>query len=189
MGDRINNTVFSKKVITSSLKVNHKVYVIIGIGLFSFIGSLNTAKLFALGTCPGVTVVWSPYRIMAIRWLMARDTAPTSYVTDLDPRWHILPFFFLFLFLQKLCLDGFPWRTFIWRQVGRLPILLWGSITLMWIQLLVPRFSRIEPAVFLLIWSVIGQIWQHVSLACVVYHSQCVKLCSVELRERPGLLA
>jgi len=43
MGDRINNTVFSNKVITSSLKVNHKVYVIIGIGLFSFIGSFNAA--------------------------------------------------------------------------------------------------------------------------------------------------
>ncbi len=48
----------------------------------------------------------------------------------------------------KLCLEGYPLRTFVWRQVGPLPILLWGSITLMWTQLLVPRFFLFEPAVF-----------------------------------------
>ncbi len=45
---------------------------------------------------------------------------------------------------------------------------------------LVPMFFLFEPAVFFVFWSVIGQIWQQVSLACVVYHSHCVKLCSVE---------
>ncbi len=44
---------------------------------------------------------------MAIRWLMARDTAPTSYVTDLDPRWHILPFF-SFSFSSEALFRGVP---------------------------------------------------------------------------------
>jgi hypothetical protein len=42
------------------------------------------------------------------------------------------------------------------------------------IQLLVPRFFLFEPAVFLVFWSVMGQVWQRVSLACVVYRSHCV---------------
>ncbi len=34
---------------------------------------------------------------------------------------------------------------------------------------------------FLVFWSVMGQIWQRDSLACVVYRSHCGKLRSVEL--------
>ncbi len=64
---------------------------------------------------------------------------------------------------------------------GPLPILLWGSITLIWTQFLVLRYFLLEPAVFLAFWSVMGQVWQRVSLACVVYHSQCVKVHCVEL--------
>ncbi len=45
----------------------------------------------------------------------------------------------------------------------------------------VPRFFLLEPAVFLVFWSVMGQIWQQDSLACVVYRSHCGKQRSVEL--------
>ncbi len=38
-----------------------------------------------------------------------------------------------------------------------------------------------EPTVCLMFWSVMGQIWQRDSLACVVYRSHCSKLRSVEL--------
>ncbi len=51
----------------------------------------------------------------------------------------------------------------------------------MWTRLLVARFFLLEPAVFLMFWSVMGQIWQHDSLACVVYRSHCSKLRSIEL--------
>ncbi len=49
-----------------------------------------------------------------------------------------------------------------------LPIHLCGYITLMWTQLLVCRLFLLEPAVFLVIWSVMGQIWQCDRL-CVWY--------------------
>ncbi len=75
--------------------------------------------------------------------------------------------------------EGCPKRTFVWQRDGPLPILLWSFITLMWTQLVVTRFFLIEPAVFLVFWSVIGQIWQRDSLACVVYCSHCGKLRSV----------
>ncbi len=37
-------------------------------------------------------------------------------------------------------------------------------------------------------WSVMGQVWQRVSLACVVYRSHCVKLRSVELPMKENVL-
>ncbi len=49
-----------------------------------------------MGTPSGVTIVWSAYRIMPIHWLMAWDTAPASYVIDIDPRSrHLTPQIFL----------------------------------------------------------------------------------------------
>ncbi len=46
----------------------------------------------------------------------------------------------------------------------------------MWTRLLVPRFFLLEPVVFLVFWSVMGQIWQRNSLACVVYRYNTIQI-------------
>ncbi len=44
------------------------------------------------GNTPRCVIVWSPYRITPNHWLMVRDSAPTSYVFDIDPRsCHLTP--------------------------------------------------------------------------------------------------
>ncbi len=50
----------------------------------------------AMGTTPGVIIVWSPYRITPIYWLMVRDTCPTSYMIEIDScSRHLTPQIFL----------------------------------------------------------------------------------------------
>ncbi len=91
---------------------------------------------YAMGTPPGVTTVWSPSRITPIHWLMARDTALTSYVIDIDPRsCHLTPQIFLSsgAFGSRVfygpCLDGFSlcFFPFQWPHVWLCEAAAWSS--------------------------------------------------------------
>ncbi len=71
--------------------------------VYSIIGSLNAAWAFnALGTPLGVPIVWSPYRITPIHWLMARKL-PLTYSHR-----HLTPYTYWrtrYLLLRFLCLN------------------------------------------------------------------------------------